>query len=51
MPELIRYYRPDPKTLGRESLMAKLAWLSPGLILFGIMLGHLIEAAIGGLGR
>lgn len=51
MPELIRYYRPPAHTLGHESLMAKLAWLSPGLLLFGIMAGHLIEAAIRGAGQ
>lgn len=44
MPELIQYYRPDPKTLGRESLLAKLLWLSPGLLLIGALAGHLIEA-------
>lgn len=40
MPELIRYYRPPQ----RESLMVKLVWLSPGLLLIGALAGHLIEA-------
>lgn len=47
MPELIRFYRPPQ----RERLLAKLAWLSPGLFLFGIIAGHLIEAAIRGAGQ
>lgn len=41
MPEPITCHRPPC----RESLMTKLAWLSPGLILCGVMAGHLIEAA------
>lgn len=43
MPALIRYHRPPAR---RESLMAQVAWLSPGLLLAGIMIGHLIEVAV-----